>query len=70
MPAPPDKFAVGASGSFHWPLRILPSRASTAENHFGHVPVPEMALILEAMTRCFGSRYADASVIGLDIRDA
>jgi SAM-dependent methyltransferase len=45
------------------------------ENHLRHVPVPETARILDAgcgsgaMTRCFGSRYADASVIGVDIRD-
>jgi SAM-dependent methyltransferase len=45
------------------------------ENHLRHVPVPETAYILDAgcgsgaMTRCFGSRYADASVIGVDIRD-
>jgi ubiquinone/menaquinone biosynthesis C-methylase UbiE len=37
------------------------------ENHLRHVPVPETAHILDAgcgsgaMTRCFGSRYADAS---------
>jgi len=45
------------------------------DNHLHHVPVPERAHILDAgcgsgaMTRCFGSRYADASVIGVDIRD-
>ena len=45
------------------------------ENHLRHVPVPETAHILDAgcgsgaMTRCFGSRYADASVVGVDIRD-
>src|SRR6516162_11175847 len=45
------------------------------ENHLRYVPVPETAHILDAgsgsgaMTRCFGSRYADASVIGVDIRD-
>jgi SAM-dependent methyltransferase len=45
------------------------------EHHLRHVPVPEAAYILDAgcgsgaMTRCFGSRYADASVIGVDIRD-
>ena len=38
-------------------------------------PVPETAGILDAgcgsgaMTRCFGSRYADLSVVGVDIRD-
>ena len=45
------------------------------ENHLRHVPVPETARILDAgcgsgaMTRCFGSRYADSSVVGVDIRD-
>jgi SAM-dependent methyltransferase len=45
------------------------------ENHLRHVPVPETAHILDAgcgsgaMSRCFGSRYARASVIGVDIRD-
>jgi len=45
------------------------------ENHLPHVPVPATARILDAgcgsgaMTRCFGSHYADASVIGVDIRD-
>jgi SAM-dependent methyltransferase len=45
------------------------------ENHLRHVPVPETAHILDAgcgsgaMSRCFGSRYAHASVIGVDIRD-
>jgi ubiquinone/menaquinone biosynthesis C-methylase UbiE len=45
------------------------------ENHLPHVPVPAAARILDAgcdsgaMTRCFGSHYADASVIGVDIRD-
>jgi SAM-dependent methyltransferase len=45
------------------------------ENHLRHIPVSETAHILDAgcgsgaMTRCFGSRYAAASVIGVDIRD-
>jgi SAM-dependent methyltransferase len=45
------------------------------ESHLRHVPVPAAARILDAgcgssaMTRCFGSHYADASVIGVDIRE-
>jgi SAM-dependent methyltransferase len=45
------------------------------ENHLRHVPVPKTARILDAgcgsgaMARCFASHFADASVIGVDIRD-
>ena len=45
------------------------------ENHLRHVPVPKKARILDAgcgsgaMARCFASHFADASVIGVDIRD-
>ena len=45
------------------------------ENHLRHVPVPKTAQILDAgcgsgaMARCFASHFADASVIGVDIRD-
>ena len=45
------------------------------ENHLRYVPVPKTARILDAgcgsgaMARCFASHFADASVIGVDIRD-
>jgi ubiquinone/menaquinone biosynthesis C-methylase UbiE len=44
-------------------------------NHLRHVPVPKAARILDAgcgsgaMARCFASHYADASVLGVDIRE-
>jgi SAM-dependent methyltransferase len=45
------------------------------ENHLRYVPVPKTARILDAgcgsgaMARCFASHFAEASVIGVDIRD-